>query len=54
MLAKIWKKLLLVILILACLVNVVFKLVHKLSLQQELAESAAYVAEQHELEKENK
>lgn len=45
MIAKIWKKLLFVIFIVACLFNVVNKLVHKASLEQELQSSAEYVIE---------
>lgn len=45
MLAKIWKKLLLFILIVACLFNVINKLVHKASLEKELQSSAQYVEE---------
>lgn len=50
MIAKIWKKLLLIILLIACLFNVVIKLVNKSSLEQELNSSAQYV-EQHEQQK---
>ena len=46
MIAKIWKKVLLFILIVACLFNIVNKLVHKASLEQELESSAQYVQEQ--------
>lgn len=46
MIAKIWKKVLFIILIIACLFNIVNKLVHKASLNQELQSSAEYV-EQH-------
>lgn len=46
MIAKIWKKLLLFILIIACLFNVVNKLVHKASLDKELESSAQYVQQQ--------
>lgn len=45
MIAKIWKKALLFILIVACLFNVVNKLVHKASLERELESSAQYVQE---------
>ncbi len=45
MVAKLWKKLLFVILIVACLFNVVNKLVHKASLEQELQSSADYIQE---------
>ena len=43
MIAKIWKKLLLFILIIACLFNVVIKIVKKNSLEKELNSSAEYV-----------
>ena len=46
MIAKIWKKLLFAILIIACLFNIVNKLVHKASLEQELQSSAQYIQEQ--------
>ena len=45
MVAKIWKKVLFVILIIACLFNIVNKLVHKASLEQELESSAQYIQE---------
>ncbi len=45
MVAKIWKKLLFAILIVACLFNIVNKLVHKASLEQELKSSAQYIQE---------
>ena len=45
MIAKIWKKVLFLILIIACLFNVVNKLVHKASLEQELQSSAEYIQE---------
>ena len=43
MIAKIWKKILLLILVIACLFNIVNKLVHKASLEQELESSAQYI-----------
>ena len=43
MIAKIWKKALLFIMIIACLFNVVNKLVHKASLEKELEASAQYI-----------
>lgn len=46
MIAKIWKKLLLFILLIACLFNIVIKIVNKNSLNQELQSSAQYVKEQ--------
>ena len=46
MIAKIWKKLLLFILLIACLFNVVIKIVNKNSLDQELQSSANYIEQQ--------
>ena len=46
--SKIWKKLLLVILILACLFNVVSKIVKRYSLKQELESAAQYLEEKKE------
>lgn len=46
--AKIWKKLLLVILILACLFNVVSKLVKRYSLKDEVQQSAQYIQEKND------
>lgn len=46
--SKIWKKLLLVILILACLFNVVSKIVKRYSLKEELESAAQYIEEQNE------
>ena len=43
MIAKIWKKVLFVISIIACLFNIVNKLVHKASLEEELQSSAEYI-----------
>ena len=51
MLAKIWKKLLMFILIVACLFNVVTKLVKNLSIEDELLSSAQYIQNQQEAEK---
>ena len=45
MIAKIWKKVLFAILIIACLFNIVNKLVHKASLEQEMQSSAEYIQE---------
>mgnify|MGYP004496141903 CR=1 FL=1 len=45
MLAKIWKKLLLAILIVACLFNVTTKIVKRYSLKEELESSATYLEE---------
>lgn len=46
MIAKIWKKLLLFILLVACLFNIVNKIVYKNTLEQELQASAQYIEEQ--------
>lgn len=46
MIAKIWKKVLLFVLIIACLFNVINKLVHKASMEEEVKASAGYVQEQ--------
>ena len=43
--AKIWKRLLLIILIVACLFNVVSKLVRRYPLKEELKASAQYMLE---------
>ena len=51
MLAKIWKKVLMLILIIACLFNVVTKLVNNLSLEDELLSSAQYIQDQQDAEK---
>ena len=51
MLAKIWKKLLMFILIVACLFNVVTKLVKNLSIEDELLSSAQYVQDQQDAQK---
>ena len=46
--AKIWKKLLLAILILACLFNIVTKLVKRYSLKNELQSTVQYMEEKKE------
>lgn len=46
MLAKIWKKILLFILIIACLFNVINKIVHKASMKEEIEASASYIEQQ--------
>ena len=48
MLAKIWKKLLLAIVVIACLFNIVSKFVFHPSIYQELESSSKYVQEQQE------
>lgn len=54
MVAKIWKKVLLFILIIACLFNVINKLVHKASMADEVRASAEYIQKQIDDEKINK
>ncbi len=51
MLAKYWKKIGLLIVIIACLFNVVAKLVAKVPYMKQLEASAQYVAEQEQEEK---
>lgn len=46
MIAKIWKKVLFIILIIVCLFNIVFKLVKKKPLNEELETSAQYIQQQ--------
>jgi len=46
MLAKVWKKIGFIILIVACLFNIINKLVNKASLDKELESSAQYVQQQ--------
>lgn len=53
MLAKHWKKICVLILIVACLFNIISKLVKKVSLNTELLTSARYVYTQNQ-ENENK
>ena len=48
MLAKVWKKIGLFILIVACIFNVMSKFVNKLSLNDELEASATYVNQEEE------
>ncbi len=50
MLAKIWKKLLMLVLIVACLFNVVTKLVNNMSLEDELLSSAQYIQDKQDAE----
>ncbi len=51
MLAKWWKRILMIILIIACLFNIVSKLVKNLSIEDELLSSARYIQNQQEAEK---
>ena len=48
MLAKYWKKIGMLILIIACVFNIMNKLVHKLSLNKEMIYSATYMQETQE------
>lgn len=50
MLAKIWKKVGILILIVACLFNIVLKLVGRISFNKEAVESAKYMIEQYNYE----
>ncbi len=53
MLAKIWKKVGIFILIIACIFNIMLKLVKRISLNTQLQETASYVDEENK-EMENK
>ena len=53
MLAKYWKKIGLFILIVACVFNVMTKLINKLSLKDELESSATYVNQENYEEDKN-
>ena len=48
MLAKIWTKLGIFILIVACIFNIMFKLVKRISLNTQLKESESYIQEEYE------
>ena len=50
MLAKIWKKVGIFILIVACLFNIVLKLVGRISFNKEAVESAKFMIEQYNYE----
>lgn len=50
MLKKYWKKIGMLILIIACVFNIMNKLVHKLSLNKEMLQSAQYIFSQEENE----
>lgn len=52
MLAKVWKKVCIAILVFACLFNVVSKLVHKVSFNTEILSSARYMYNEYKYEKE--
>lgn len=51
MLSKIWKKVCVFILIVACLFNIVIKLVNRISFNKEAVNSAKYMIEQYKYEK---
>ena len=51
MLSKIWKKVCIFILIVACLFNIILKLVGRVSFNREALSSARYMVEQYEYEK---
>ena len=53
MFAKYWKKIGMVILIVACVFNIMNKLVHKLSLNSEMLSSAQYIYDQQQNETNN-
>ena len=51
MVAKYWKKVCILVLIIACLFNIVIKLVHKVSFNKEILSSAQYMFNQFNHEK---
>ena len=53
MLSKIWKKVCILILIIACLINVISKLVGRISFNKEVINSARYMMEQYKYEKDD-
>ena len=54
MLAKIWKKLGIFILIIACLFNIMWKLMGRVSFNTEVLEYAKYMYEQYQNQEKNK
>lgn len=52
MLARYWKKICILILIIACLFNIISKLVHRVSLNKEILSSAQYMYNEYKYEKE--
>ena len=54
MLKKYWKKIGMLILIIACVFNVMNKLVHKVSLNKEILQSAQYVFDEQKNENKQK
>lgn len=53
MLAKWWKKIGLLILIVACIFNIMIKFINKMSLNDELEASATYINQQNQNENKN-
>lgn len=53
MLAKVWKKICVLILIIACLFNITLKLVKRVSFNKEAVSSAKYMIEQYKYEKDD-
>lgn len=53
MLAKYWKKIGLIIVIVACLFNVMIKLINKLSFDKEMLSSAQYMQDQYDKDNKN-
>ena len=51
MLSKIWKKVCILILIIACIFNIISKLVGRISFNKEVVNSAKYMIEQYKYEK---
>lgn len=54
MLKKYWKKIGMLILIIACVFNVMSKLVHKVSLNKEMLQSAQYIFDEQKSENKEK
>ena len=54
MLKKYWKKIGMLILIIACIFNVMNKLVHKISLNKEMLQSAQYIFDEQKNENKEK
>ena len=54
MLKKYWKKIGMLILIIACVFNVMSKLVHKVSLNKEILQSAQYIFDEQKNENKQK
>ena len=52
MLAKIWKKVCIAILIIACLFNIISKLVNRISFNKEIVSSAQYMYDEYKYENE--